>query len=98
MRVEVVYCPATGAVDAVMLDLPEGACLGDAIAASGVCDRHALDAGALRAGIWGRVQPLQAPLRDRDRVEVYRPLRVDPKEARRLRYRQRRAGGGAASR
>jgi len=27
-------------------------------------------------------------LRDRDRVEVYRPLKVDPKEARRLRYRQ----------
>lgn len=97
MRIEVVYCPGTGAVDAVALDLPEGTCLRDAIAASGVCDRHGLDSEALRTGIWGRVQPLDAPLRDRDRVEVYRPLRVDPKEARRLRYRQRR-GGGAASR
>jgi putative ubiquitin-RnfH superfamily antitoxin RatB of RatAB toxin-antitoxin module len=41
----------------------------------------------LRIGIWGRVKPLQTLLRDRDRIEVYRPLTVDPKEARRLRYR-----------
>jgi len=34
------------------------------------------------------VKPLEAPLRERDRVEIYRPLQVDPKEARRLRYRK----------
>jgi hypothetical protein len=94
MRVEVVYCPATGEVDAVALELPDGACVHDAVVASGVCARHGLAADTLVAGIWGRVQPMQSPLRDRDRVEIYRPLRVDPKEARRLRYRQRR--GGAA--
>jgi uncharacterized protein len=42
--------------------------------------------------VWGRVTPLDHVLRDGDRVEIYRPLTVDPKEARRLRYkRQRRA-------
>jgi putative ubiquitin-RnfH superfamily antitoxin RatB of RatAB toxin-antitoxin module len=39
-------------------------------------------------GLWGREVPLSTRLRDRDRVELYRPLQVDPKEARRLRYRQ----------
>ena len=43
------------------------------------------------AGIWGRVQPLDTLLRDRDRVELYRPLLVDPKEARRLRYKRAKA-------
>jgi putative ubiquitin-RnfH superfamily antitoxin RatB of RatAB toxin-antitoxin module len=40
--------------------------------------------------VWGRVQPADTPLRDRDRVEVYRPLLVDPKEARRQRYKKQR--------
>lgn len=43
----------------------------------------------LRIGIWGRVRSLDTPLRDRDRIEVYRPLTVDPKEARRQRYAKR---------
>ena len=64
----------------------------DAIEASGLCSRHALDAAALKAGIWGRVQPPQTPLRDQDRVELYRPLRVDPKEARRRRALRQREG------
>jgi hypothetical protein len=43
----------------------------------------------LKVGVWGRLRPLDACLRERDRIEVYRPLTVDPKEARRLRYRNR---------
>ena len=35
-----------------------------------------------------RQRPLDSPLRDADRVEACRGLRVDPKEARRLRYRK----------
>lgn len=92
LRIEVVYCAAPGQTDRVALDLPEGACLQDAVEASGLCSRHALDAATLKAGTWGRVQPPQTPLRDQDRVELYRPLRVDPKEARRLRYKRAKAG------
>jgi putative ubiquitin-RnfH superfamily antitoxin RatB of RatAB toxin-antitoxin module len=94
LRVEVAYCPATGVVDRVVLQLHEGSCLQDAIDASGLCQRHALDAASLKAGIWGRVQPLHTPLRDQDRVELYRPLLVDPKEARRLRYKRAKQRSG----
>jgi len=94
LSVEVIYCPAPGVADRVMLQLARGSNLQDAVDASGLCRRHALDAATLKAGIWGRVQPLQTLLRDQDRVELYRPLRVDPKEARRLRYKRTRKGAG----
>jgi putative ubiquitin-RnfH superfamily antitoxin RatB of RatAB toxin-antitoxin module len=93
MHVEVVYCPGPGRVDLVGLDLPPGSTLGHALQASGVLARHGLAAGDVHVGIWGREQAQDAPLRERDRVEVYRPLQVDPKEARRLRYRRREVSG-----
>lgn len=90
LRIEVAYSPGPGQVDVVPLQLPPGTRLLDAVQASGLCERHALDAAALRTGLWGRPQPADALLRDRDRVEIYRPLKVDPKEARRLRYQRTR--------
>jgi putative ubiquitin-RnfH superfamily antitoxin RatB of RatAB toxin-antitoxin module len=36
-------------------------------------------------GIWGKVRPLETPLKEGDRVEIYRPRLADPKEARRKR-------------
>ena len=92
LRIEVVYCAAPGQVDLVELQLAPGCTLADAVAASGLLQRHALAPAGLNAGVWGRVQPLAHVLRDGDRVEVYRPLLVDPKEARRQRYRSQRAG------
>lgn len=91
MNVEVVYCPRPGVCDRMQLTLPDGACVRDAVVASGLCLRHGLLPDAVEAGIWGRKQPLQTLLRDRDRIELYCPLRVDPKEARRLRYKRARA-------
>jgi putative ubiquitin-RnfH superfamily antitoxin RatB of RatAB toxin-antitoxin module len=88
LHVEVVYSPAAGEVDQVVLQLPAGATVLQALQASGLFARHpGLAAGELALGIWSRRTTLDAPLRDRDRVEVYRALTVDPKEARRLRYR-----------
>lgn len=91
IRVEVAYCPRPGETDLVALDLPRSASVADALAASGVLERHGLVLEGLKVGIWSRVAALDAPLRERDRVEVYRPLLVDPKEARRQRYRKQRA-------
>ena len=92
MRVEVAYSPAPRQVQVVTLDLAAGCSVADALRASGLLERHALALEGLRCGVWSRVQPLDTLLRDGDRVELYRPLSVDPKEARRLRYkRQRRA-------
>lgn len=89
LRVSVAYSPQARVVDETELSLPAGATAADAIRASGLLERHpGLDLTQAKCGIWGRVQPPEAVLRERDRVEVYRPLQVDPKEARRLRYRK----------
>jgi putative ubiquitin-RnfH superfamily antitoxin RatB of RatAB toxin-antitoxin module len=91
LRVEVCYSPAPGEVDRCELLLPEGSTLWQAVQASGLLARHPeLTSAAPATGIWGRRQPADAMLRDRDRVELYRPLKVDPKEARRQRYRGQR--------
>ena len=89
ITVEVAYCPRPGVVDRVTLQLPEGSTLVQALQASGVLERHGLVLEDLDLGIWGRRESADHPLRERDRVEVYRPLQCDPKEARRLRYQQR---------
>ena len=77
------------------LELPEGATVADALRACGL----AMAEGEALA-VWGRkAQPGQL-LRDQDRVEVLRPLRVDPKVARRQRFRKQgaRAAGLFAAR
>ena len=90
---ELVWSPRPREVLRIALALPEGSTVADALRASAL---PGLDVPPLKAGVWGRVQPLTHLLRDRDRVEVYRALTVDPKEARRLRY--HRAGGQQALR
>jgi putative ubiquitin-RnfH superfamily antitoxin RatB of RatAB toxin-antitoxin module len=89
LNVEVVYSPRAGVVDCVALQLPAGSTLEQAIERSGLAERHP-EIARWPAGIWGRVQPGETPLRERDRVELYRPLQVDPKEARRQRYKGQR--------
>jgi putative ubiquitin-RnfH superfamily antitoxin RatB of RatAB toxin-antitoxin module len=91
LQVEVVYCPQPGQVDQVRLRLAAGATLADAVQASGLLQRHALVAEGLRVGIWGKLREAGTLLRARDRIEIYRPLTVDPKEARRLRYKRNKA-------
>ena len=54
------------------------------------CADFSLALDQFRVGIWGRVRPLDTALCERDRIEVYRPLMIDPKDARRLRHRQQR--------
>lgn len=78
------------------LSLPAGARVADALAGA---RRHAAfaafdpgpdaatgsDAASPLVGIFGRLATPETPLCDGDRVEIYRPLRVDPKQARRRR-------------
>jgi uncharacterized protein len=90
-RITVVYC-APGIEDLTELAVPAGTTVEQAIGRSGVLQRHAaLAAGAmLDVGVWGcRCEPDHA-VEDGDRVELYRPLTLDPKEARRLRAEVRR--------
>jgi putative ubiquitin-RnfH superfamily antitoxin RatB of RatAB toxin-antitoxin module len=89
LRCEVAYAlPDRQLVVAVTL--AEGASVRDAIVSSGICATHpelqaSLDAGDLHVGVFGRIVTLDRALRDGDRVEIYRPLRIDPKAARRAR-------------
>lgn len=93
MRVIVAWSPAPRQAQEWQLDLPEGATVGEALAASGLpeaCpgwEQQALSR-ALSLSVWGRAQSTDHRLRDKDRVEVLRPLRVDPKVARRERFTQ----------
>ncbi|HUQ76989.1 MAG TPA: RnfH family protein [Burkholderiales bacterium] len=83
IRVEVVYARGKEAV-VVPVRLPAGSRVQDALAASGIAG---IDLAAV--GVFGRrVQP-DAHLADGDRVEVYRPLLLDPKEQRRRRARRK---------
>ena len=68
------------------LDVPDGSTIADVIDASGVRARFPrIDVDALDAGIWGRVQSRDTRVTEGDRVELYRNLLIDPREARRLR-------------
>jgi putative ubiquitin-RnfH superfamily antitoxin RatB of RatAB toxin-antitoxin module len=91
LRISVAYSPRAGEVDEVALRLQPGADVALALAASGMRLRHPeLDWDRAVVGVWGQPCALQRSLRDLDRVEVYRPLSVDPMEARRRRDRAQR--------
>lgn len=68
------------------LTVPEGATLQAAIECSGLPEAAPeIDLTANRVGIFGKLKTLDTVLREKDRVEVYRPLIADPKESRRKR-------------
>jgi len=88
LTVAVACSPADGRAEECRVVVPVGATLIDALRTSGVLQRHPhIDLARQAVGIWGRIRALDAPLKNGDRVEVYRPLQVDPKEARRRRQR-----------
>jgi putative ubiquitin-RnfH superfamily antitoxin RatB of RatAB toxin-antitoxin module len=76
-----------GRASCVNLALAPGATLIDAAQASGLWQ----PASGLTLGVWGHRLPGDTVLADGDRVEIYRPLQIDPKDARRHRAELRRA-------
>ena len=92
VRVAIACSPSAGRAFEMALALPAPATALDAIRASGLFERHPeLGLGEPLIGIWGRACAPETVLADGDRVEVYRPLTMDPNEARRLRARNARA-------
>ena len=85
LNVEVVYAlPHRQTL--LRVQVAEGATVEDAIRASGVLDAHPeIDLAANKVGIFSKIVKLDEKVRDRDRVEIYRPLIADPKEVRRKR-------------
>jgi putative ubiquitin-RnfH superfamily antitoxin RatB of RatAB toxin-antitoxin module len=85
VEVEVVYAkPEEQAI--ITLAMPEDASVEDAIKASGLLERFPEVAmSELKVGIFGVACKLDQPVREADRIEIYRALLHDPKEARRQR-------------
>ena len=87
MRVSVCFSRFARAAQEVELLLPHGSQLIDALRESAVlAGLLDVEVDTLQTGIWGRKLTPDHVLRDGDRVELYRPLKVDPKVARRERF------------
>jgi uncharacterized protein len=68
------------------LIVAEGATMEEAIRLSGLVNEASdIDLAAYKVGIYGKLKPLDTRLREGDRIEIYRPLLADPKDARRRR-------------
>ena len=93
IEVEVVYAlPLTQ--DTTRLRVPAGTTVVQAIEQSGIAARHPeAEVNLSRVAVLGHLATPDTVLHDRDRVEILRPLAIDPKEARRLRASTRRRRG-----
>ena len=87
VKITLAYSPAPRQVREWSLELPPGSTAAQALAVSGVVTEFPeLATGRLALGIWGKKAGLRQVLCEQDRLEIYRPLRVDPKVARRERF------------
>lgn len=97
IRIQVVYA-LRDEHKLVTLEVEEGCTLRQAVEQSGLLqDYPEIDLGTNKTGIWGKLAKPDSPLRDRDRVEIYRHLIADPKEVRKQRAAEGKAmkkGGG----
>ncbi len=72
--------------EVIELELPDGSRVADALEAARVRERYPeLDIDACEVGVWSRICPRDTPLREGDRVEIYRALSADAKAMRRER-------------
>lgn len=86
IEVEVLYAPSPQRQVLRSLRLAEGATAAQALSASGLFEEFPeLNGPDLKIGIHARPVERDTTLRQGDRVEVYRPLLIDPKEGRRVR-------------
>lgn len=80
------------------IHVPEGSTLEQAIQQSGILEKYPeIDLATAKVGVWNKAVEMDTVLRDKDRIEIYRPLIADPKEVRRKRAEAGKAmkkGGG----
>ncbi len=85
IKIDVVYALAQRQ-DLKSVRIPVGSTVRDAILASGLLEIYPeIDLAKNKLGIYAKLAKADAVLRDRDRVEIYRPLIADPKEVRKQR-------------
>ena len=99
INIEVVYAMPQEQI-LLKRQMPAGTSVAEAIQASGVLEKHPeIDLAVNKLGIFGKLTKADAVLRDKDRIEIYRPLIADPKEVRRKRAEEGKVmkkGGGDA--
>ncbi|MBS7806445.1 RnfH family protein [Variovorax sp. PCZ-1] len=88
ISVLLVYSPAPRVVHELILNVPSGTRLSDARALAAQDPRFAHLPSEASFGVWGRKVTIHHSLRHEERLEIYRPLRVDPKVARRERFKK----------
>jgi len=85
ISVEVVYA-IRQKQEIFSLKIPEGSTVRQAIEACGVLEKYPeIDLAKNKLGVFSKLAKADTPLRNRDRVEIYRPLIADPKEVRKQR-------------
>ncbi len=102
IKIEVAYAKPDVQV-LIPLTVEEGTTARQAIELSGVLSRFPeIDLAKCKLGIFSKLTKADTVLRDKDRVEIYRPLIADPKEVRKQRAAEGKAmkkgaGGESAS-
>ena len=85
IKIEVVYALPDEQV-LLKLEVPENSTLAEAVKLSGVLDKFpGIDLEKGKFGLYGKLSKTDVVLREKDRVEIYRPLIADPKEVRKKR-------------
>lgn len=84
VKVELVYVAQDKTITQQHLNLTEGETVLGALIASGIFETHP-ETKDMLVGIFSKPVPLDTIVKDGDRLEIYRPLSLDPKEKRRLR-------------
>ncbi|MGF6642569.1 putative ubiquitin-RnfH superfamily antitoxin RatB of RatAB toxin-antitoxin module [Paraburkholderia sp. GAS33] len=98
LSIEVCYALPDGQT-LIPVELPEGATVQQALDASGILQRFPqIDLAQQKVGVFGKLKSLDTVLVDHDRVEIYRPLIVDPKAARQRRVEKTRKEGSIEGR
>lgn len=70
----------------LQLEVDKNFSVGDVIERSGVLELHAeIDLNSNKVGVFSKLARLTDTLHDGDRIEIYRPLLIDPKEVRKQR-------------
>ena len=94
MKISLIYSPAPRQVREWAMDVPKGTSTAWALESSGVFEAFPhLQRDGLLLGVWGRRVNASHLLQPDDRVEVYRCLLVDPKLARRERFKRQGSKG-----
>lgn len=86
LNIEIIYA-LPNKLTRLALNVPEGTTLGEALVQSNLFKEHPeLSLDTITTGIYGEITTLNQKLNDKDRIEIYRPLKMDPKTRRRNRH------------